>query len=173
MKKYSLIFVLLTAMLILSPAVQAAKYFTLEESLTETAEKIGSSTRIPSKANLAVVGFVESTSRTRLPLSSVLEDDLTSFLTEKRPGHLVAKNNIDTVLRELRITRDDLFDSRHRKQFGKLVSADLLVSGNYWINRRDVIINIAVIDIESGLALLSHRVKIRKSQFAKYLLGLN
>lgn len=173
MKKYSLMFILLMAMLILPVSVQAAKRFTLDESLSEAAEKIGGSRHIPANANLAVVGFVESTSRTRLPLSSVLEDDLTSFLTEKRPGHVVAKNNIDTVLRELRITRDDLFDSRHRKQFGKLASADLLVSGNYWINRQDVVINITVVDIESGLALLSHRVKIRKSQFAKYLLGLD
>lgn len=173
MKKYSLIFVLLLSTVFLSPAAQAAKHFTLDEGLAEAAEKIGGSTQVSGKSNLAVVGFVESTTRSRLPLSSVLEDDLTSFLTEKRPGHVVAKNNIDTVLRELQITRDDLFDSRHRKQFGKLASADLLVSGNYWLNRRDVVINITVIDIESGLALLSHRVKIRKSQFAKYLLGLD
>ncbi len=173
MKKRGLLFICLLLLLSFAPTAQAAKHFTLDEGLTEAAEKIGGSARIAPQANLAVVGFVESTRRTRLPLSSVLEDDLTSFLTEKRPGHVVAKNNIDTVLRELRITRDDLFDSRHRKQFGKLASADLLVSGNYWINRRDVVINITVIDIESGLALLSHRVKIRKSQFAKYLLGMD
>ncbi len=173
MKKHAFTFLLLLCGLLLASNVQAAKRFTLDSALNETAEKIASSGHIPAKANLAVVGFVESTSRSRLPLSSVLEDDLTSFLTDKRPRHVLAKNHIDTVLRELRITRDDLFDSRNRKQFGKLASADMIVSGNYWINRQEVIINVTVVDIESGLALLSHRVKVRKSQFAKYLLGLD
>lgn len=148
----------------------AAKYYTLEEALSETADQIVASGHIPSKATLAVVGFTESTSRVRLPLSNVLEDDLTSFLIERRPRKVLAKSHIDTVLRELRVTRDDLFDSRHRKQFGKLASADLIVCGTYWINNQHVIVNITVVDIEQGLALFSHRVKIRKSQFAKYLL---
>lgn len=173
MKKYCFILLLLLGGLLFTPNAQAAKRFTLDSALNEAAEKIASGGLIPAKANLAVVGFVESTTRSRLPLSSVLEDDLTSFLTEKRPGHVLAKNHIDTVLRELRITRDDLFDSRNRKQFSKLASADMIVSGNYWLNRQEVIINVTVVDIESGLALLSHRVKVRKSQFAKYLLGLD
>ena len=148
----------------------AAKYYTLEEALAETADQITASNHIPAKATLAVVGFTESTSRVRLPLSNVLEDDLTSFLIERRPRKVLAKSHIDTVLRELRVTRDDLFDSRHRKQFGKLASADLIVCGTYWINSQHVIINVTVVDIEQGLALFSSRVKIRKSQFAKYLL---
>lgn len=172
MKKYSLRCMVLLCALMCAVSVHAAKRFTLDDALKEVAEKVGASSHVAGKANLAVVGFVESTHRARLPLSSVLEDDLTSFLTEQRPGHVLAKNHIDTVLRELRITRDDLFDSRNRKQFGKLASADLIVSGNYWINRQDVVINITVVNIESGLAVLSHRVKVRKSQFAKYLLGL-
>ena len=150
--------------------LRAAKYYSLEEALAETADQIVSSAHIPAKSTLAVVGFTESTSRVRLPLSNVLEDDLTSFLIERRPRKVLAKSHIDTVLRELRVTRDDLFDSRYRKQFGKLASADLIVCGTYWINSQHVIINITVVDIEQGLALFSHRVKIRKSQFAKYLL---
>lgn len=149
---------------------RAAKYSTLEEALAETANQIVASDHIPSRATLAVVGFTESTSRVRLPISNVLEDDLTSYLIELRPKRVVAKSHIDTVLKELRVTRDDLFDSRHRKQFGKLASADLIVCGTYWINNQHVIVNITVVDIEQGLALFSHRVKIRKSQFAKYLL---
>ena len=155
---------------VLTLNLNAAKYYTLEEALTETADKIDASNQIPAKANLAVIGFTESTSRVRLPLSNILEDDLTSFLIERRPKKVLAKSHIDTVLRELRVTRDDLFDSQHRKKFGKLASADFIVCGTYWINRQHVVINITVVDIEQGLAFFSHRVKVRKSQFAKYLL---
>ena len=136
-----------------------AKFQTLDEALTETATKIAQNSFIPKNTKIAVVGFLESTSRVRYPLSSVLEDDLSGFF-------------IDTVLRELKITRDDIFDTRNRKQFGRLASADLIVSGNYWINRREMVIVINVVNIESGLAFFSHRVKIRKSQFDKHLLNL-
>jgi len=149
----------------------AAKKYTLESALQETADLIAAEQLIPANANIAVVGFVESTTRARWPLSSTLEDDLSSFLITKRPGKVIAKNHIDTVLRELRITRDDLFDSQKRKQFGKLASADLLVSGTYWVNRQTVIINITVVNIENGLGLFAHRVKVRKSEFAKYILN--
>jgi len=151
-------------------SAHAAKFYTLEEALAETADQIAQSPHVPANATLAVVGFTESTTRVRLPLSNVLEDDLTSFLIERRPRKVLAKSHIDTVLRELRVTRDDLFDSRNRKQFGKLASADYIVCGSYWINSQHVIINFTVVDIEKGLALFSHRVRIRKSQFAKYLL---
>lgn len=91
---------------------------------------------------------------------------------KKPPGRVIAKNHIDTVLRELKISRDDIFDTRNRKQFGRLASADLIISGNYWINRREVVIVVNLVNIENGLALFSNRVRIRKSQFDKALLGV-
>lgn len=100
-----------------------AKFQTLEEALTQTAAKIAQNAFIPKNSKMAVVGFLESTSRVRYPLSSVLEDDLSGFLIEKAPGRVIAKNHIDTVLRELKISRDDIFDTRNRKQFGRLATA--------------------------------------------------
>ena len=149
-----------------------AIFQTLEDALTQTAAKIAQNAFIPKNSKMAVVGFLESTSRVRYPLSSVLEDDLSGFLIEKAPGRVIAKNHIDTVLRELKISRDDIFDTRNRKQFGRLASADLIISGNYWINRREVVIVVNVVNIENGLALFSNRVRIRKSQFDKALLGV-
>lgn len=147
-----------------------AKFQTLEEALSDTAVKIAKDTHIPQQAKIAVVGFMESTTRGRYSLSSVLEDDLSGFLIEKMPGRVIAKNHIDTILRELKISRDDIFDTRNRKQFGRLASADLIISGNYWINRREVVIVINVVNIENGLAFFSHRVRLRKSQFDRHLL---
>lgn len=165
-------FAFLAALLVFFPSFShAAKRHTLESALQETADLIAQEPLIPANANIAVVGFVESTTRARWPLSSTLEDDLSSFLITKRPGKVIAKNHIDTILRELRITRDDLFDSKKRKQFGKLASADLLVSGTYWVNRQMIVINITVVNIENGLGLFAHRVKVRKSEFAKDILN--
>ena len=155
--------------LTLSQPCMAAKYLTFEEALIQTAQKISQASSIPASAKMAVVGFTESTTHQRWGLSNVIEDDLTGYLILQKPGKVVAKNHIDTVLNELKITREELFDQNYQKRFGKLVSADLLVCGSYWVDKRYVIVNVSVVDIESGLALFSHRVKIRKSQFPKQL----
>lgn len=147
-----------------------AKYPTFEEALSLAAQKISQSSAVAPSAKIAVVGFTESISHQRWGLSNVIEDDLTGFLVLQRPGRVVAKNHIDTVLHELKITREELFDRNYQKRFGRLVCADLLVCGTYWVDKRYVVINLTVVDIESGLAFFSYRVKVRKSQFPKQLL---
>ena len=151
--------------------VFAAKFSSLEDALGRTAAKIAQDNNIPKNAKLAVVGFSDSVSKARWGISNIIEDHLTSFLIEKMPGRVVAKSHIDTVLKELKITRDDIFDSKNRKQFGKIASADILVSGNYWVNRREVFVVINVVNIENGLAYFSDRIRIPKSQIDKSMIG--
>ena len=44
MKRYCLMFILLMSLLMLPASVQAAKHFTLDEGLSEAADKIGKAT---------------------------------------------------------------------------------------------------------------------------------
>ncbi|MEA5000274.1 MAG: hypothetical protein VB017_00145 [Endomicrobiaceae bacterium] len=165
-KKLCLIFAITT----LSFQFAYAKNVTLEEGFSQIADEISTDQNISKNANMAVIGFQESTRKQRLFLSSIIEDDLTVYLIAKRPGKVIAKNHIDTVLSELKLTRDDIFDGKNRKQFGKLVSADLLVSGTYYINKKDLIVNVTVISIESGLAYYSKSIKIKVSEISPNLL---
>ena len=149
----------------------AAKFSSLEDALGRSAAKIAADAHIPQNSKMAVVGFSDSVSKARWGISNIIEDDLTSFLIEKMPGRVIAKSHIDTVLKELKITRDDIFDSKNRKQFGKIASADILVSGNYWVNRQEVFIVINVVNIENGLAYFSDRIRVPKSQLDKSMLA--
>lgn len=166
LKKY-----LLIPILFCTVSIYGAQYYTLEKALNKTADQIMSSAYISPQSTLAVVGFTESTSHLRLPISNVIEDDLSTYLIERRPKQILAKNHLDTILKELKFTREDLFDTKHRKKFGKFASVDFIVCGTYWVNSQHIIINITVVDIEKGVALYSNRLKLRKSQFASYLLG--
>jgi TolB-like protein len=136
-----------------------------ERELTKIANEIASSPHIPRGAKLAVLGFQESSTKTPMLFSSIIEDDLAGVLIKKMPGKIIAKNHIDTVLRELKITRDDVFDQKNRKEFGKLISADFIVTGSYWINDGIVTVNIIVVDIENGLALFSGKFKVKQKSF--------
>ncbi|MDR3048335.1 MAG: CsgG/HfaB family protein [Elusimicrobiota bacterium] len=142
-----------------------------DKALIQTAITISKTSRIPQGAKMVVIGFKESSSKKQLKLSSVIEDDLSNALINKMPGRIIAKNHIDTVLKELKITRDDVFDSNNRKQFGKLLSADLIVTGSYWFGDGMVNINIEVVNIENGLAIFSDRVKVKQSVFSRDLLN--
>jgi hypothetical protein len=75
---------------------------------------------------------------------------------------VIVKNSIDMLLEELKISRNGLFDTKNRKDFGKLAAAALLISGTYWLDDNDLIVNVNVTDIQSGIAYASYRTRIEK-----------
>jgi len=157
----------LMAFLILAGVISAASLSPFDKVMIQVSNAIAKSSNIPKNTKMAVIGFSESSTKKQMLLSSVIEDDLSTRLINMLPNRIIAKNHIDTVLKELKITRDDVFDSRYRKDFGKLLSADLIVTGTYWIDNDYVNINIVVIEIESGLALFSNKARVSKSSFPK------
>ena len=163
MKKIICLAVLVFSFLISGNAYGALSPF--EKELIKISNEIASSHNIPRGTKLAVLGFQESSTKSQLLFSSIIEDDLAGVLIKKMPGRIIAKNHIETVLRELKITRDDVFDQKNRKQFGKLLSADFIVTGSYWVGDGMVNINIVVVDVESGLALFSGKMKVKRNSF--------
>jgi TolB-like protein len=163
MKKFIFLGFAFFVFLLSSEALAALSPF--EKELIKIANEIASSPHIPRGTKLAVLGFQESSTKTQMLFSSIIEDDLAGVLIKKMPGRIIAKNHIDTVLRELKITRDDVFDQKNRKQFGKLLSADFIVTGSYWISDEIVNVNIVVVDIENGLALFSGKFKVKQKSF--------
>ncbi|MDR3244582.1 MAG: hypothetical protein LBT79_07515, partial [Elusimicrobiota bacterium] len=155
---------------VFASVISADSLSPFDKILIEVTNNIAASDAISANSQIAVVGFRETPSKKRLQLSSIVENDLSTMLINKMPGRIIVKNHIDTVLKELKITNDDIFDANNRKQLGKLLSADLIVTGNYWINNKDININITIINIESGLALFSDKKIIKKSSFSEELL---
>ena len=163
MKKIVCLAVLVFSFLISGKAYGALSPF--EKELIKISNQIAASQHIPKGTKLAVLGFQESATKAQMLFSSIIEDDLAGALINKMPGRIIAKNHIETVLRELKITREDVFDQKNRKQFGKLISADFIVTGSYWIGDGMVNVTIVVVDVENGLALFSGKLKLKQSYF--------
>jgi TolB-like protein len=136
-----------------------------EKELTKIATEIAASPDIPKGTKLAVLGFQDSATKEQMLFSSIIEDDLAGVLIKKMRGRVIAKNHIETVLKELKISKEDVFDQKNRKEFGKLLAADFIVTGSYWIADELININIVVVDIENGLALFSEKLKVKESSF--------
>jgi TolB-like protein len=166
MKKFIFLGFIVFAFLLSNNAFTAVSAF--EKELIKIANDIAVSPHIPKGTKLAVIGFQNSSTSMQTGFASIIEDDLAGVLINRMPGAIIAKNHIDTVLRELKITRDDVFDQKNRKEFGKLLSADFIVTGSYWIVNGMVNINIVIVDIENGLALFSGKFKLKESSFPKH-----
>ncbi|MDR3048712.1 MAG: hypothetical protein LBV16_02575 [Elusimicrobiota bacterium] len=138
------------------------KYYSFQAAMLAIAKSIAQDPNIPKNENIAVVGFQETMTKKRWFISSAIENDLTNFLINQIPQKVIVKNSIDMVLNELQISRGELFDTKNRKDFGKLAAAGLIVSGTYWLDDNDLAINIIVVDIQSGIAYASYRTRIEK-----------
>jgi hypothetical protein len=101
-------------------------------------------------------------------VSTIIEQDLSNLLINDMPGKIIAKSHIETVLKELQISSQDVFDPENRKRFGKLAAADYIVTGTYWAYGGYININIVVVEIESGLGVFSSRVRVSQKDFVNF-----
>jgi TolB-like protein len=138
-----------------------------DKALEQIAAEIKSGRSLKPNSKFVIIGFQESSmAQTRFVLSSVIEEELSIALVRRMPNRVIAKNHIETVIRELGITRDDIFDASNRKRFGKLLSADYILTGSYYVFDNYVNIDIILLDIESGLGLFADRIRLKKSSFS-------
>lgn len=101
-------------------SVQASSY---NDSLNALVSSLVSGTRNKKVHTIAVVNFIETTSKQRYMLSDLLEDDLTTKIIQTNRFQVIVKSRIDEVLGELKFCYEGFVDPEKRKQFGKLAQA--------------------------------------------------
>jgi TolB-like protein len=95
-------------------------------------------------------------------LSPIIESELTTSFIKIMPGKIVARIYMDEILQELQFSNTDIFSEENRKQIGLLSSAEVIVSGTYRLEKSKVALTVQAIDIETGIALASTKVEIKK-----------
>lgn len=136
-----------------------AEYKSVNLATKDIAEEFSRISNLKGK-KIVVVGFYNSL-RTKDAFDGLFEDELQSDLIKKLPGQLIARNHMETILSELKLSMQDVFDDKNRKTLGKLLSADIIISGSYRFENEKVIVNVSAFDVETGLALWAQRVEIR------------
>ena len=119
---------------------------------------------------IAVFGIIESSSKKRWEISSHIEDGIVDELVNE--GHtIIERRRIDDVIKkELKKSADLWFDEAQVAQFGKLVGADVVVTGRYvrW-GRAILRISIRAISVSDGKVLAANKVKVHTDRIADLL----
>jgi hypothetical protein len=108
---------------------------------------------------MVIVGFRGLTSGDEL--SPILEDEMTVSFVKLMPGQIATRSRLNEIVSELRDSHSDIFDSANRKRIGRLSSADIIITGTHRIEKRNVIISVQAIDIETGLTIAYEKTELK------------
>jgi len=127
----------------------------LTEGLISKSKKFSENKRI------AVFGVIESKSRKKWEISSHIEDGIVDVLVNNGYTVIERRRIDDVIKKEIKTTTDLWFDEAQAAQFGKLVGADIVVTGRYvkW-GRTMLRISIRAINVSQGRILAVNKVKI-------------
>jgi hypothetical protein len=116
-------------MMIIQETVAAVIIYDLDEGIQAAVKKLAQ--KLPENSKIAVIGFIEQNSRKRWKLSEEIEDELITNLNEAG-FNILERDLIDTALRkEMNHSAEFLFDEKQFPEIGKLIGADIVVSGKY------------------------------------------
>ena len=113
---------------------------------------------------VAVVDFVEASTRQRLPASDLLEEDLANRLAGDGSLQVVMRSRTKDVVHELKLGETGLADPADRKSFGKLAQADALLTGTYVALGKDLAVNATLVEVETGKALWAGHCRLALSE---------
>ncbi len=119
---------------------------------------------------IAVFGIVESKSGKKWAISSHIEDGIVDVLVNQGYTIIERRRIEDIIKKELKKKADLWFDEAQVAEFGKLVGADVVVTGNYvkW-GRAMLRIGIRAINVSNGKVLAANKVKIHTDRIADLL----
>ena len=110
---------------------------------------------------IAVFGIIESKSKKKWEISSHIEDGIVDVLVNSGYTVIERRRVDDVIKKEIKKTTDLWFDEAQVAQFGRLVGADIVVTGRYvkW-GRTMLRISIRAISVSKGKIVAVNKVKI-------------
>jgi len=121
------------------------------------------------KGNLAVSGFAQKDGQGSA-LITLLNEKAVSDLTEIEQLRVLERSKLEAVLREQELAVSDLVDTENAIQIGRIMAADLLLTGTVIEMAQSVIVFSRIIAVESGEIESAAQVIIPKSADLERLL---
>lgn len=92
--------------------------------------------------------------------SKIFVDNLTSALVETNHFNVVERDKLETVLKEQKLGASGLINDSTRVELGKLLQADLILTGSLGKMANGLAINIKLINVQTGhiISAISHRM---------------
>jgi TolB-like protein len=119
---------------------------------------------------IAVFGMVESKTNKRWEISSDIEDGIVDVLVNEGYTVIERRRINDIIKKELNRSADFWFDEAQVTQVGKLVGADVVITGRYvrW-GGAALRISVRAISVSDGKVMAANKVKIHTDRIAELL----
>jgi TolB-like protein len=156
-------FLIIIGLILFACNVYAADYSDISIAMDDIAKQMSATSELKGK-KIAVIGFHNAVDGRSDKVSNIIGDELENSLIKNSIWQVIARNQTDTILKELKTTSADIFSGANRKRFGKLASADVIVTGTYRVDNKMISINVQAIDIETGVALAAQKINLKTSK---------
>lgn len=101
-----------------------------------------------------------------------IQEDATTKIALQPKFKIVERSQLNQVLSELKLNQTDLFiNSLARKEFGKLIGADAILTISLQDLPYDLKMNMRLIETETGVGFAAGSVRILKDELATKLMG--
>jgi len=156
--------------LFIVPKVSAQTY-DFDEGIEEVTKGLISGNRETLKnKKIAVFGIIESRSGKKWEISSHIEDGIVDALVNNGYRVIERRRIQDVIKKEIKKVTDLWFDQARVAQFGKLVGADIVVTGRYVLWGQGMLkISIRAINVADGEIVAANKVKIHTDRIADLL----
>ncbi len=101
-----------------------------------------------------------------------IQEDATTKIALQPKFKIVERSQLNQVLSELKLNQTDLFiNSIARKEFGKLIGADAILTISLQDLPYDIKMNMRLVETETGVGFAAGSVRILKDELATKLMG--
>lgn len=116
--------------------------------------------------------FLNETESTPKDLLVYIQEDATTKIALQPKFKIVERSQLNQVLSELKLNQTDLFiNSLARKEFGKLIGADAILTISLQSLPYDLKMNMRLIESETGVGFAAGSVRILKDELVTKLMG--
>ncbi len=172
MKSLALPFLLLLILLVpFFPEKGLSQTYEFDEGMKVlTAGLIAKKEDFLKSKKIAVFGIVESKTSEPWEITSHIEDGIVDALVNEGFTVVERRRIEDVIKKEIKKTTDIWFDEAQVAQFGKLVGADLVVTGRFALWGKNILrINIRGINVADGKVLAASKVNVHTDRIEELL----
>lgn len=163
----------LIVMVLMLMAATSNSQGAMENSLKEISTSIAQKMLRMGKKRIAVLDLTDI-SRAETNAGKYIADVISiNLLNDTSNFQLYDRQNLDKIMREMKLNSEGYIDEASAKQLGKLLSVDAIVSGNYTVLNNRISITLKVFDSETAFLIGGAMKDISLDDDAKALLGLN
>ncbi len=120
------------------------------------------------KPVIAVTDFTERRAKVR-NLGYYVSEELTNHLHNSGQVKIIERSKLDSVMKEQRLSSSALFDPRKTQKLGKLVGANVIITGTLTDMDSHIKVYAKVISVKTGELVAIATVKLNKTQRVAYL----